>query len=47
MMSQGSLSMPVQKIAITIPAPFLKKLDKWAERMGKSRSRSDTLKPGP
>jgi metal-responsive CopG/Arc/MetJ family transcriptional regulator len=31
--------MPAQKIAITIPPPFLKKLDKWAEKMGKSRSR--------
>lgn len=31
--------MPAQKIAITIPAPFLKRLDNWAEKMGKSRSR--------
>lgn len=31
--------MPAQKIAITIPPPFLKRVDKWAEKMGKSRSR--------
>ncbi len=31
--------MPAQKIAITVPPPFLKKVDKWAEKKGKSRSR--------
>ena len=31
--------MPTQRIAITIPPPFLKRLDEWAEKMGKSRSR--------
>ena len=31
--------MSAQKIAITIPPPFLKRLDDWAEKMGKTRSR--------
>jgi len=31
--------MGVQKIAITVPPPFLKRVDEWAEKMGKSRSR--------
>ncbi|MDZ7698717.1 MAG: hypothetical protein U5R49_17925 [Deltaproteobacteria bacterium] len=31
--------MSTQKIAITVPPPFLKRVDKWAEKMGKSRSR--------
>ena len=31
--------MPTQKIAITIPPPFLKRLDDWAKKMGKTRSR--------
>ncbi len=31
--------MATQKIAITISPPFLKRLDKWAEKAGKSRSR--------
>lgn len=31
--------MATQKIAITIPPPFLKRLDDWAEKMGKTRSR--------
>ena len=28
-----------QKIAITIPPPFLKRLDEWVKKTGKSRSR--------
>lgn len=31
--------MATQKIAITIPPPFLKRLDEWAKKMGRSRSR--------
>lgn len=31
--------MTTQRIAITIPPPFLKRLDEWAEKKGKSRSR--------
>jgi metal-responsive CopG/Arc/MetJ family transcriptional regulator len=31
--------MPAQKIAITIPPRFLKKLDETVHKMGKSRSR--------
>ena len=31
--------MSKQKIAITVPPPLLKRVDKWAEKMGKSRSR--------
>jgi len=31
--------MSAQKIAITVPPPFLIKLDSWAEKAGKSRSR--------
>lgn len=31
--------MSTRKIAITVPPPFLKRVDKWAEKMGKSRSR--------
>ena len=31
--------MTTQKIAITVPPPFLKRLDKWAKKTGKSRSR--------
>ena len=31
--------MSTQKIAITVPPPFLKRLDEWATKMGKSRSR--------
>ncbi len=31
--------MPVQKIAISIPQRFLKKLDETVHKMGKSRSR--------
>lgn len=38
-MTQEVLFMPTQRIAITIPPPFLKRLDEWAEKMGKSRSR--------
>jgi metal-responsive CopG/Arc/MetJ family transcriptional regulator len=31
--------MTTQKIAITVPPVFLKKLDSWANKTGKSRSR--------
>ena len=31
--------MSTQKIAITVPPPFLIKLDSWAKKAGKSRSR--------
>ena len=31
--------MTAQKIAITVPPTFLKWLDKWAKRKGRSRSR--------
>ena len=31
--------MATQKIAITIPPLFLKRVDKWAKKTGKSRSR--------
>ena len=31
--------MSTQKIAITIPPVFLKKLDSWVQKTGKSRSR--------
>jgi metal-responsive CopG/Arc/MetJ family transcriptional regulator len=31
--------MPAQKFAITVPLVFLKKLDSWAKKTGKSRSR--------
>jgi metal-responsive CopG/Arc/MetJ family transcriptional regulator len=31
--------MTTQKIAITVPPIFLKKLDSWANKTGKSRSR--------
>jgi predicted DNA-binding protein len=31
--------MATQKIAITVPPPFLKRLDQWAKKTGKSRSR--------
>ena len=31
--------MPTQKIAITVPPVFLNKLDAWAKKAGKSRSR--------
>ena len=31
--------MPAQKVAITVPLAFLKKLDSWANKTGKSRSR--------
>ena len=31
--------MPTQKIAITVPPVFLAKLDSWAQKTGKSRSR--------
>ena len=31
--------MTTQRIAITIPPPFLKRLDEWAKKMGQSRSR--------
>ena len=31
--------MPAQKVAITVPLVFLKKLDSWAKKTGKSRSR--------
>ena len=31
--------MSTQKIAITVPPPFLKRLDEWATKMEKSRSR--------
>ena len=30
--------MTFQKIAITVPPPFLKRLDGWVKRTGKSRS---------
>lgn len=31
--------MTFQKIAITVPPPFLKRLDGWVKKTGKSRSR--------
>jgi len=31
--------MATQKIAITVPPDFLKKLDQWAKKLGRSRSR--------
>jgi metal-responsive CopG/Arc/MetJ family transcriptional regulator len=31
--------MSTQKIAITVPPAFLKKIDSWAKKSGKSRSR--------
>ena len=31
--------MPTQKIALTVPPAFLKRLDEWAGKMRKSRSR--------
>lgn len=31
--------MSFQKIAITVPPPFLKRLDGWVKKTGKSRSR--------
>lgn len=31
--------MATQKIAITVPPLFLKRLDDWAKKMGRSRSR--------
>jgi len=31
--------MPAQKVAITVPLVFLKKLDSWAKKTGRSRSR--------
>ena len=31
--------MSTQKIAITVPPPFLKRVDQWAKKTGKSRSR--------
>jgi len=31
--------MATQKIAITVPPPFLKRVDQWAKKRGKSRSR--------
>ena len=31
--------MAAQRIAITVPPVFLKRLDQWAKRMGRSRSR--------
>ena len=31
--------MPAHKVAITVPLAFLKKLDAWANKTGKSRSR--------
>ncbi|MCD6296756.1 MAG: hypothetical protein J7M30_06340 [Deltaproteobacteria bacterium] len=31
--------MATQKIAITVPPIFLKRLDEWAKKMGRSRSR--------
>lgn len=31
--------MTTQKIAITVPPPFLKWVDQWAKKTGKSRSR--------
>ena len=31
--------MATQKIAITVPPLFLKRLDQWAKKIGKSRSR--------
>ena len=31
--------MSTQKIAITVPPVFLRKLDSWAQKTGKSRSR--------
>ncbi len=30
--------MATQKIAITVPPDFLKKVDQWAKKLGKSRS---------
>ncbi len=31
--------MSFQKVAITVPPPFLKRLDGWVKKSGKSRSR--------
>jgi len=31
--------MTTQKISITVPPPFLKRVDQWARKTGKSRSR--------
>jgi metal-responsive CopG/Arc/MetJ family transcriptional regulator len=31
--------MPTQKVALTMPPHFLKRLDSWAKKAGKSRSR--------
>jgi predicted DNA-binding protein len=31
--------MATQKIAITVPSVFLKRLDEWAKKMGRTRSR--------
>jgi len=31
--------MATQRIAITVPPVFLKRLDQWAKKMGRSRSR--------
>lgn len=31
--------MATQKIAITVPPVFLKKLDEWSKKMGRTRSR--------
>ena len=31
--------MATQKIAITVPPPFIKRVDQWARKSGKSRSR--------
>jgi len=31
--------MATQKIAITVPPVFLRRLDQWAKKMGRSRSR--------
>ncbi len=31
--------MTTQRIAITVPPPFLKRVDQWAKKTGKSRSR--------
>jgi len=31
--------MTTQKVAITVPPTFLKRLDEWVRKMGRSRSR--------
>ena len=31
--------MATQKVAITVPPPFLKRVDQWAKKRGKTRSR--------